>query len=84
MFTGKLLKFSHTIGSDFNAFRISEAITKEGIIDRKRIIIKYAKQKGEFTERMIEPLKLIFRFRDWYLHAYCLKRIYIQKKHSQG
>ncbi|MBQ2886949.1 MAG: YafY family transcriptional regulator [Alphaproteobacteria bacterium] len=47
---------------------------KNNIINKKRIIIEYANEKGEYSKRTIEPLKLIFRFRDWYLHAFCLKR----------
>ena len=47
---------------------------KNNIINQKRIIIEYANEKGEYSKRTIEPLKLKFRFRDWYLHAFCLKR----------
>ncbi len=47
---------------------------KIGIIQKKQMIIRYANEKGEFTERTVEPLKLVFRFRDWYLRAFCLKR----------
>ena len=39
-----------------------------------QIMIEYANEKGEFTKRTIEPLKLVFRYRDWYLRAFCLKR----------
>ena len=48
---------------------------KNCIIQRKQLIIKYANANGEFTERIIEPFKLIFRFRDWYLHAFCLTKM---------
>lgn len=47
---------------------------KASILQKKQIIIRYANEKGEFTERTVEPLKLVFRFRDWYLRAFCLNR----------
>ena len=44
---------------------------KESILSRNCILIEYANVKGEFTKRIIEPLKLIFQQSDWYLYAFC-------------
>ena len=47
---------------------------KDSILQKKQIQINYANANGEFTMRIIEPLKIIFRYKDWYLQAFCLKR----------
>lgn len=47
---------------------------KENILQKKQIQIEYANSTGELSTRNIEPIKLIFRFKNWYLHAYCHKR----------
>lgn len=47
---------------------------KDNILLKKQIKIEYANATGEFTERIVEPIKLIFRFKNWYLYAYCHKR----------
>lgn len=67
---------------------------KECILSQKCISIEYANAKGDFTERIIEPLKLIFQQSEWYLYAFCqlkqdfrifkLKRIASMKKLDQS
>lgn len=68
-------------------------IIKESILSQKCIFIEYANAKGDFTERIIEPLKLFFQQSEWYLYAFCqlkqdfrifkLKRIVCMKKLNQ-
>lgn len=68
-------------------------IIKECILSQKCISIEYANGKGDFTERIIEPIKLIFQQSEWYLYAFCqlkqefrifkLKRIAGMKKLNQ-
>lgn len=47
---------------------------KMGITNRNQMQLSYATASGEFTHRTIEPLKLVFQQRDWYLYAFCLLR----------
>lgn len=47
---------------------------KENILQKNQIQIEYANSNGELSTRTIEPIKLIFRFKNWYLYAYCHKR----------
>lgn len=44
------------------------------IIDKRVAIIEYCNAAGEDNMREIEPLKLIFKHRNWYLYAYCRLR----------
>lgn len=45
---------------------------KSAIIHQKCVKITYAGSRGEMTERMIQPLKLLYKSRAWYLKAYCM------------
>lgn len=44
------------------------------IFDRKRISFHYVSGKGEITQRLVEPLKLVFKSNDWYMYGYCMTR----------
>lgn len=46
---------------------------RQGIANQQVIAIYYHSTKY-FTERKIEPYKLIFKASDWYLYGFCLKR----------
>ncbi|MDU5333369.1 YafY family protein [Enterococcus sp.] len=47
---------------------------QRAIITRKVIRVKYLSSMGQFTERELEPLKLVFRNKAWYLYAFCRVR----------
>lgn len=47
-----------------------EAI-KRSIINKKIIEIAYYNSNGEYSNRTVEPLKLVFKGQGWYLYAYC-------------
>ena len=44
---------------------------KHAILEKRRLVITYLGGCGQKTIRTIEPFRLIFKKRDWYLHAYC-------------
>lgn len=48
-------------------------LLKQGILQRKALHIFYCNTMGETTERKIWPIKLVFKEKSWYLHAFCLK-----------
>lgn len=56
------------IGDDFFP------VIRDAITGQRRLQISYVNQKGESGERIIEPLKLVFQHKDWYLYAYCCMR----------
>ena len=65
------INFSHWNDPDFFKNQLFSVI-KENIILKNRLQIKYVNLKGEHSKRTVEPLKLVFKERDWYLYAFCL------------
>lgn len=47
---------------------------KQAIFSKQVVRFFYAKRQGEEEERRVEPHKLIFKNRDWYLYAFCQLR----------
>lgn len=47
-------------------------LLKLSILQKLALSITYANSYGKTTTRTVYPLKLVFKFRSWYLHAYCL------------
>jgi predicted DNA-binding transcriptional regulator YafY len=46
--------------------------TLERAVDEERLLrITYTNSKLECTERIVEPMTLVFKWRSWYLFAYC-------------
>jgi len=46
---------------------------KAALIGRRTMEIVYCSSSGETNRRVILPVKLIFKDKSWYLHAYCKK-----------
>ena len=44
---------------------------KEAILDKRIINFRYYNTKGEKDDRIVEPLKIWFKEKAWYLFAYC-------------
>lgn len=49
-------------------------LIKNAIFGKNVISIKYYGGNGEITERRVEPLKLIFKSKSWYLYGFCLMK----------
>lgn len=47
---------------------------KEAILSKQRITFTYYNNNGEKSRRTVEPIRLIFKYQDWYLYAYCRMR----------
>lgn len=47
---------------------------KEAIFSRRRIRFAYFAGEGEQTTRTVEPMKLVFKSKDWYVYGFCLLR----------
>lgn len=50
------------------------ATIKEGILQRRVLSFTYHGTDGMRTERMVSPIKLIYKSRAWYLQAFCHER----------
>ena len=61
--------------SDWTGLRdgLFEAL-QEAVIAKKVIQIQYLNAQGGFSQRKLEPLKLVFRDKAWYLYAFCRLR----------
>ena len=49
-------------------------LLKSAIIHRKCVKITYASSYEEVTDRIIQPLKLLYKSKSWYLKAYCTQK----------
>lgn len=47
---------------------------KEAVIAKKIVHFSYVSVKGGESERIVEPLKLVYKGESWYLYGYCRKR----------
>ncbi|SCY76873.1 helix-turn-helix transcriptional regulator [Alkaliphilus peptidifermentans] len=47
---------------------------KSAIFQNKKISFLYFSGKGESINRLVEPLKLVFKSKDWFLYGYCCLR----------
>ena len=49
-------------------------LIKRAIFNRYTIAFSYFAREGNYSERTVEPIKLIFKNKDWYLYGFCLLR----------
>ena len=49
-------------------------ILKTAVIQCKEIKIVYENTKSERSTRIIQPLKLSYKSKEWYLKAFCMKQ----------
>lgn len=49
-------------------------LLKTAVIQRRHVRIAYAGASGAVSERIVQPLRLIYKARAWYLSAFCTKR----------
>lgn len=47
---------------------------KSAILERRCVQISYAGSHAQTTERIIHPLKLLYKGRNWYLESYCTQK----------
>lgn len=50
------------------------SILKDAILAQNVITFSYFNSSGEKSNRKIEPIKLLFKHKDWYLQGYCLEK----------
>ena len=62
-----------TWGSDQKQKEVFHLL-KNAILEQKIITFSYFNVTGEKSDRRVEPLKLLFKDKSWYLKGYCLQR----------
>lgn len=80
---GSLFKKSDIswIEVDFSSWGNNDKLTeifsflKNAILEQKVITFSYFNTEGEKSDRRVEPIKLIFKDKAWYLQGYCLERM---------
>ena len=51
------------------------ALLKTGILEKRRVEFEYFSSAGVKSDRIIEPVKLIYKDKAWYLYGYCLEKL---------
>ncbi|MBN7773606.1 helix-turn-helix transcriptional regulator [Clostridium aminobutyricum] len=51
------------------------SLLKNAILEQKIIAFSYFNGDGEKSNRLVEPMKLLFKDKAWYLKGYCLHRM---------
>ncbi len=62
--------FSHWSGGVDEREKFNDL--KSAILNKNRIAFDYFSASGKKTERIIEPLKLLFKGQSWYVYGFCL------------
>jgi predicted DNA-binding transcriptional regulator YafY len=76
----KIIKQSNHVVIDISPFEMQKELRKlytqihEAIEEKRCIKIKYHSIDKGYTERIIEPLALIFKTANWYLYAFCREK----------
>jgi predicted DNA-binding transcriptional regulator YafY len=51
------------------------SLLKDAILEQKVLEFSYFSVAGEKSDRQVEPIKLLFKDKSWYLKGYCLQRM---------
>lgn len=51
------------------------SLLKNAILEQKVLVFSYFNVAGEKSNRQVEPVKLLFKDKSWYLKGYCLQRM---------
>lgn len=49
-------------------------LLKTAVLKRRCVKLQYASTTAPFSERVVQPVKLLYKSRAWYLRAFCLER----------
>lgn len=72
--------FSDKFIMDFSSWGTGDKTKKKleiidkGFSAKKTIFFEYINLNGEISNRVIEPLRLVFKSFNWYLYGFCLKK----------
>ena len=49
-------------------------LLKTAVLKKRCVKLQYASTSAPFSERVVQPVKLLYKSRAWYLRAFCLER----------
>ena len=49
-------------------------LLKTAALKKRCVKLHYVSMNAAFSERIVQPVKLLFKSRAWYLHAFCMER----------
>ena len=49
-------------------------LLKAAVLKKRCVKLQYAGMSAPFSERIVQPVKLMYKSRAWYLHAFCTER----------
>lgn len=49
-------------------------LLKTAVLEKRCVKLHYASMSAVFSERIVQPIKLLYKSRAWYLHAFCIER----------
>ena len=49
-------------------------ILKKAVIQNKEVMIVYGNTNSERSKRTVQPLKIVFKSKEWYLKAFCMEK----------
>ena len=49
-------------------------LLKTAVLEKRCVKLHYASMSAAFSERIVQPMKLLYKSRAWYLHAFCMER----------
>ncbi|MDE6639703.1 MAG: WYL domain-containing protein, partial [Acetatifactor sp.] len=49
-------------------------LLKTAVLEKRFVKLYYAGMSAAFSERIVQPVKLLYKSRAWYLHAFCMER----------
>lgn len=49
-------------------------LLKTAVLKKRCVKLHYASMSAPFSERIVQPVKLLYKSRAWYLHAFCTER----------
>lgn len=66
------IDFSDWLNTETSRGKID--LIRDGITSQRQLKISYVNAEGRVSERSVNPLKLVFKKRDWYLYGFCSSR----------
>lgn len=71
---GDWLEVDFSRWGDFSGDNARFETLKTAVTRHREVLLTYENTAGQRSQRRVQPLKLAFRSREWYLKAFCLQR----------
>ncbi len=71
---GNWLEVDFSRWGDFSSDNARFETLKTAVTRHREVLLTYENTAGQRSQRRVQPLKLAFRSKEWYLKAFCLER----------